>query len=78
MHALDDEIYYEEMDKLSDSYDTLAAQDYWSANQATGPCRTTEELMQTFGKGRGQIRREELHRHRPFGSRMRSLQSHIQ
>ena len=34
--------------------------------------------MQIFGKGRGQVHREELHGHRPFGVRMRSLQSHIQ
>ena len=59
-------------------YETLAAQDYWLANQAPGPHRTTQELMQIFGKGRGQIRREELHGHRPFGSRMRLLQSRIQ
>ena len=59
-------------------YKTPAAQDYRPANQAPGPCRTTQELMQIFGKGRGQTRREELHGHRPFGSRMKSLQSHIQ
>ena len=78
LHALDDEMYYEEIDKLYDSYDTLAAQDYQLANQAPGPCTTTEELMWIFRKGRGQTCREELHGHRPFGSRMRSLQSHIQ
>ena len=48
LHALDDETYYE--DKLYDSYGTLAAQDYWPANQAPGPHRTTEELMWIFGK----------------------------
>ena len=78
LHTLDDETYYEEIDRLYDSYDTLAAQDYWPANQVLGPHRTTEELMQIFGKGRGQTHREELYGHRPFGSRMRSLQSHIQ
>ena len=78
LHTLDDETYYAEIDKLYDSYDTLAAQDYQLANQAPGPCRTTEDLMWIFGKGRGQTCREELHWHRPFGSRMRSLQSHIQ
>ena len=75
LHALDDETYYEEIDKLYDSYDTLAAQDYWPANQAPGPCSTTEELMLIFGKGRGQTRREELHGHRPFSSRTRSLKA---
>ena len=78
LHALDDETYYEEIDKLYDSYDTQAAQDYRPANQAPGPCRTTEELMRIFGKGRGQTHREELHGHRPFGSRTRLLQSCIQ
>ena len=43
-----------------------------------GPRQTTQELMQIFGKGRGQAHREELHGHRPFGARMGSLQSHIQ
>ena len=59
-------------------YGTLAAQDYQLVNQAPGPCRTMQELMQIFGKGRGQTRTEELHGHRPFGSRMRLLQSRIQ
>ena len=70
-------MYYEEIDKLYDSYGTLAAQDYWQANQAPRPPRTTEELMRIFGKGQGQTCREELHGHRPFGSRTRSLQSRI-
>ena len=78
LHALDDEKYYKEIDRSYYSYNTLAAQDYQLANQAPGPCRTTEELMQIFRKGRGQTCREELHGHRPFGSRMRSLQSRIQ
>ena len=75
--TLDDNKYYEEVDRAYYSYGTLAAQDYRPANQAPGPCRTTEELMRIFGKGRGQTHRE-LHGHRPFASRMRSLQSHIQ
>ena len=78
LHSLDDEMYYAEIDKLYNSYDTPAAQDYQLANQAPGLCRTTEELMGIFGKGKGQTCREELHGYRPFGSRMRSLQSHIQ
>ena len=75
--TLDKEKYYEEVDRAYYMYRTLAAQDYRPANQVPGPCRTTQELMQTFGKGRGQTH-QELHGHRPFGSRMRSLQSHIQ
>ena len=78
LHALDDDQYYAEIDRSYNSYDTLAAQDYQLANQAPGPRRTTEELMQIFRKGRGQTHREELHGHRPFGSRTRSLQSRIQ
>ena len=78
LHALDDNQYYAEVNRMYYSYETPAAQDYQLANQAPGLCRTTEELMRIFGKGRGQARREELHRHRPFGSRTRSLQSCIQ
>ena len=33
-------------------YGTPAAQDYRPTHQAPGPCRTTQELMQIFGKGR--------------------------
>ena len=76
--TLDDNKYYEEVDSAYYLNGTPAAQDHWPANQAPGPHRTTEELMRIFGKGRGQTRREELHGHRPFGPRMRSLQSHIQ
>ena len=76
--TLDNDRYYEEVDRAYYMYMTLAAQDYQSANQALGPCRTTEELMRIFRKGRGQMCREELYGHRPFGSRMRSLQSRIQ
>ena len=76
--VLDDDKYYQEVDRAYHTYGTLAAQDYRLANQAPSPCQTTQELMQIFGKGRGQAHREELHRHRPFGTRMRWLQSHIQ
>ena len=75
--TLDNERYYEEVDRAYYMHRTMAAQDYWLVNQAPGPHRTTQELMQIFGKGRGQTRREELHRHRPFGARMRLLQSCI-
>ena len=60
------------------SHETPAAQDYRPANQAAESRRTMEELMRIFGKGQGQARREELHGHRPFGSRTCSLQSRIQ
>ena len=60
---LDDDRYYKEIDRAYQTYGPLPAQDYIPANQATGPCCMTQELMQIFGKGRGQVRREELHRH---------------
>ena len=75
---LDDDRYYQEIDHAYHTYGPLPAQDYIPTNQAPGPRCTTQELMQIFGKGRGQARREELHRHQPFGARTRSLQSRIQ
>ena len=74
---LDDDRYYQEIDRAYQTYRPLPAQDYILANQVTGPRRMTQELMQIFGKGRGQVCREELHGHRPFGARTRSLQSCI-
>ena len=76
--VLDDDKYYQEVDRVFDTYGTPPAQDYRPANQAPSPYQTTQELMQIFGKGRGQARREELHGHRPFSTRTRSLQSCIQ
>ena len=35
--TLDDEKYYEEVDRAFYTYGTPAAQDYWPANQAPGP-----------------------------------------
>ena len=75
---LDDDRYYQEVDRAYQTYGSLPARDYIPANQAPGPHHMTQELMQIFGKGRGQARREELHGHRPFGARTRSLQSRIQ
>ena len=75
---LDDDRYYQEVDHAHQTYGSLPARDYILANQAPGPHCTTQELMQIFGKGRGQACREERHGHRPFGGRTRSLQSRIQ
>ena len=75
--ALDNEKYYQEVDRAFHTYGTPAAQDYRPANQAPSPHRTTQELMLIFGKGREQACREELHGHRPFSTRTRSLQSRI-
>ena len=75
---LDDDRYYQEIDRAYQTYRPLPAQDYIPANQAPSPRQATQELMQIFGKGRGQACREELHGYRPFRARTRSLQSHIQ
>ena len=75
---LDDDRYYQEIDRVYQTYGPLPAQDYIPANQAPSPRRMTQELMQIFSKGRGQVCGEELHGHRPFGARTRSLQRHIQ
>ena len=75
---LDDNRYYQQIDHAYQTYGPLPAQDYILANQAPGPRCMTQELMQIFGKGRGQVHREELHGHRPLGARTRSLQSRIQ
>ena len=75
---LDDDKYYQELDRVYNTYWTPPAQDYRLANQAPSPHRTTQELMQIFCKGRGQAHREELHGYRPFSARMRSLQNRIQ
>ena len=75
---LDGSRYYQEIDSVYQTYGPLPAQDYILANQAPSPHRMTQELMQIFSKGRGQACREELHGHRPFGARTRSMQSCIQ
>ena len=73
---LDNNRYFREIDHV---YETFGpTRDHIPVNQAPGPCRTMQELIQTFGRGRGQARREELHGHQPFGAQTRSLQSRIQ
>ena len=73
---LDNDRYYRDIDRAYETYDPT--RDHIPDNQAPGPCRMTQELIQTFGRGRGQARREEFHGHRPFGAHTRSLQSRIQ
>ena len=63
---LDDDRYYQEIDQAYETYGPT--QDYIPVNQAPGPRHMTQELIQTFGRGRGQACREELHGHRPFGA----------
>ena len=54
---LDDDRYYQEIDHAYQTYGPLPARDYIPPNQAPGPCHMTQELMQIFGKGRGQAHR---------------------
>ena len=58
---LDDDRYYQEIDRAYETYGPT--QDHIPINQALGPRHMTQELIQTFGRGRGQARREELHGH---------------
>ena len=58
---LNDHRYYQEIDCVYETYGPT--QDYIPVNQAPGPRHTTQELMQIFGRGRGQACREELHGH---------------
>ena len=73
---LDGDRYYQDIDHVYETYGPT--RDHIPANQAPGPHRMMQELIQKFGRGRGQACREELHRHRPFGARTQSLQSRIQ
>ena len=58
---LDDNRYYQEIDRAYETYGPT--RDYIPVNQVPGPHRTTQELIQTFDRGRGQACREGLHRH---------------
>ena len=63
---LDDDRYFREIDHVYEIYSPTRV--HIPVNQAPGPLRMMQELIQTFGRGRGQARREELHGHRPFGA----------
>ena len=63
---LDDDRYFREIDHVCETYGPT--RDHIPVNQAPGPRRTTQELIQTFSRGRGQAHREELHGHRLFGA----------
>ena len=73
---LDDERYYRDIDHMYDTYSQDPA--YIPDIQTPATHRTMQELIQAYGRGRGQARREQLHGHRPFGAHTRSLQSRIQ
>ena len=63
---LDDERYYRDIDRMYENYSQDRA--HIPAIQAPAPHRTMQELIQAYGRGRGQAHREQLHGHRPFGA----------
>ena len=63
---LDDERYYRDIDRIYETYGQT--RDHILAIQTPGPCRMMQELIQAYGRGRGQACREELHGHQPFGA----------
>ena len=63
---LNDNRYFREIDRVYKTYGPT--QDHISVHQAPGPHRTTQELIQTFRRGRGQACREQLQGHQPFGA----------
>ena len=58
---LDDDTYYWEIDCAYETYGPTQA--HIPVNQAPEPHCMMQELIQTFSRGRGQARREELHGH---------------
>ena len=86
LQNLSDNEYYTEINKAEFQNYTPASQYDWPAchqeasrpPQADAPRRSTAELKQLFGKGRGKARCKELYSHQPFGHKMSSLESHIQ
>ena len=63
---LNNDRYYREIDHTYETYSPT--RDHIPVNQAPGPHRMMQELIQTFGRGRGQACRQELHGHQPFGA----------
>ena len=64
---LDDERYYRDIDRMYGTYGQT--RDHIPVIQTSRPHHMMQELIQTYGRGRGQARREELHGHQPFGAR---------
>ena len=58
---LDDDRYYRDIDCIYETYGQT--QDHVPVTQTPGPHRTMQELIQAYGRGRGQAHREELHGH---------------
>ena len=58
---LDDEWYYRDIDRMYENYSQDRA--HIPGTQTPTPHRTTQELIQAYGRGRGQACREQLHGH---------------
>ena len=58
---LDDKRYYWDIDHVYETYGQT--RDHIPVNQTPRLCRMMQELIQTYGRGRGQAHREELHGH---------------
>ena len=58
---LDDERYYRDIDRMYETYSQDPA--HIPGTQTPAPYRTMQELIQAYGRGRGQARREQLHGH---------------
>ena len=58
---LDDERYYRDIDRMYETYSQDRA--HIPAIQTPAPHRMMQELIQAYGRGRGQACREQLHRH---------------
>ena len=63
---LDDERYYRDIDCIYETYGQT--QDHIPVIQTPRPCCMMQELIQAYGRGRGQAHRDELHGHQPFGA----------
>ena len=63
---LDDDRYYQDIDRMYETYSPT--EDYIPHNLTLGPCHMMQELIQTYGRGRGQAHRDKLHGHQPFGA----------
>ena len=58
---LDNERYYRDIDHMYETYSQDQA--HIPGTQTPTPHHTMQELIQTYGRGRGQARREQLHGH---------------
>ena len=58
---LDDDRYYRDIDHIYETYGQT--RDHVPVTQTPRPRGMMQELIQAYGRGRGQARREELHRH---------------